>query len=363
MKKVLYAALIVLVIYCDSFGMEKSLCDPKSCADEKRAKELTDRFFFPGKNALEILEKNWKEGGHMAAHYPLNEYYSSYNGSILPAALRERKSANFIRYLIKNGADVYRDYDSDYREGNFWNNSIYCLPIAVASLYADPDTVATIINYGGIRKEQSFYESNDKKCSILIRYMREAKEGRNTIANYVMCLEYLIKAGCCAEPQRYDSYFGLDSAAYVPFGRDCGLFHPYSHKATTPLIEAITLEVPEFVELLLKHGADPGKKYDGKSARDVAQEKGLFQKGISLLLKKNEKNILDRVEEQQRAKRQADEARVLEAERRRQQEAKFKEDKRMLGASRLKEYVTMHQNLAELPFLLNLQRDRKEIIS
>lgn len=126
MKKVLQ--LIALVIYCDSFGMEKALCDLKICADKKQADEL----FFPGRNALEILEGNWKKGGHMAAHYPLNRFNRLYTGNIFSAALRKRKSANFIRYLIECGANVRLEQENDY-DTMVFDEAHYCLPIALAS--------------------------------------------------------------------------------------------------------------------------------------------------------------------------------------------------------------------------------------
>src|ERR1700733_6715167 len=363
MKKLLCIALALISLYANSsIAMEEEPYNGK-----KKAEALADSFF-EKINALDILEEDWKKGGNMAQFYPLNRINDFYGSNMLSAALRKKKSAAFVGYLVESGADVLIEWESDWGPYS-WKQ--YCLPIALASFYGDPDTVAMIIKLGGISNiMKNLYWSNQGlaaytdchetvSCSLLIRYMREAKECRNTIANYVTCLEYLIKGGCCIQQKNST---GLDVAAYVDFGGSAyDLYYTLSHKFTTPLMEAIRLGVPEFVDLFLRYGADPDKKYDGKSARDIAQEKSLFQKGISLLLKKNKKNILARAEEQQKAKREADEARVLEAERQRQEEATFKEEKRLLGSSRILEYVTIHKNLAELPFLSQLKRDKSDV--
>jgi len=348
MKTILCIVLVGLVIYGNSFAMKKAICGYQNCPDRKKVDELFPVAIWQFHDGLEILEKDWKEGGHMAAHYPLGRLHSDCEGGVLSRALLKRKSADFIRYLIKSGARV----DLEYEYGK--DEEFYCLPIALASVYGDPDTVATIIELGGL----GHFDSDQKCGSLIIRYIREAAHGRNTIANYITCIEYLIKAGCAVQPKKsapqlYTLAFERFGALFSPGN---SLFSLAKNEFTTPLMEAVNLKVPELVKLLLKHGADPDKKYDGKSARDVAQEKGLLAKGISLIYKKQEKNLLERVIDGIKE----DEAKIVEEERLQQKAqaaaAIFQENKRLLGADRLIKCITNNTKLINIAYLVSLQR-------
>jgi hypothetical protein len=345
LKTSLCIALVSIALYTNSaLAMKKEICE-----DERKAKKLANSW--QRRNAIEILEMDWKKGGQMAQFYPLNEYNFFCKGNILSAALRKKKSADFIGYLIQSGADVLLEWSAGWDIEGPNHSPSYCSPIALASLYGDPDTVRTIIECGGLKNTISYVRTN-KPCSLLIRYMREAKiMRRNTIENYVTCLESLIKAGCAV--QQSDAFHLLDNSgcAYLE-----GWYYGYSDKFTTPLMEAIRLKVPEFVELLLKHGADPDKKYNDKSARDFAQEKGLLQ-NIKLLIKpKQEKNILERALD----KIKADEDKIIEEERLQQKAAQealaFKEEKRLLGSVHLQNYVKINTDTVQLERLLILNR-------
>lgn len=340
MKSMLYACASV------SLSLSSGMAMKKEGGDKKRAEKLAHNIFARW-NALDILEENWKKGGDMAQFYPLNEHNSFYVGNILAAALRCNKSADFITYLIQSGADVNLEFDKD----------MYCLPIALASLHGNPAIVSTIIELGGlqvIKKLAKAPKSNDRGASLLIRFIREAKKDKKGLASYVVCLNHLIKAGCAVEQKKVGE---LEEVAYIsllglPLVLNGSPYSDYSRKFTTPLIEAVRLKMPEIAKLLIKSGANPDKEYSGKSARNIAKEKGLLKKAVSLLKKTKKKNIIELAEDEIKA----DEAKVLEEEGLKQEKAKFEKEKDTYAIPRLTSYLSIDQKYIKLETLLRLNR-------
>jgi|ERR1700733_3019230 len=279
MKKLLFIPLVLISLYINStIAMKKEPYDGK-----KKAESLRKSFCWDVE-AMTALEDDWKRGGNMAAFYPLNEYHGGYFGGILVGAVRNNVlDVTFIEYLINNGADVHRRWIMD--KSIFGKSKILCLPIAVASLHGNPQIVKTLIEYGCLTTLD-----DEDKTTLLIRFIRELKKEK--VEDYCICIEDLIKAGC--NPDHDFKGQDLSPIAYKDF--DCyGMPDSFASLGiTSPLIVAIKLGFSSIVNLLLKLGADPDKKYDGKSARDIAEKKGLFQKSIGWLMKaKEEKNILE----------------------------------------------------------------------
>src|SRR5262249_5533708 len=147
---------------------------------------------------------------------------------ILAAAIERNKNTQFIEYLLNNGANIHKRLDKHIMPthmGDIISCSI-CLPIALASSNGNPDTVALLIKYGGLNKL-----SGSAKNGLLIRFIRELKKEK--IKNYLICLNYLIKAEC---PLDCTTAL-LSKYAY----RDLKGGSRSSQTLTSPLIEAIIL--------------------------------------------------------------------------------------------------------------------------
>jgi ankyrin repeat protein len=348
MKYMFYACAIILY-----FSL--SIAMKKEDDDKKRADKLA-RKIFSQKSPLDTLEKDWKKGGNMTPFYLLNKRTNSPTSNILASAVRYNKNADFIRYLIQSGADVNLEFEKD----------IYCLPIALASLHGNPAVVATIIECGGLRaiKESEKFLAGDGGASLLIRFIRETGEDKKALENYAACLHHLIKGGCSVQQKKvcelgviaYISLNGLSPILY-------DYAHDYSYQFTTPLIEAVRLNILTFVKLLIQAGAAPDKKYNGVSAKDIAQKiaqkKSLPQKALSLFIKEEKdkrQSIIELAISEIEDDIMKTSEKVCKEERLKQEKAVFGERKRTLAIPRLTNYLSIDTKYIELKTLLELKR-------
>lgn len=311
---------------------------------------------------IEFLERDWKKGGNAALDYDLNQP-SWYCCNIFAQALHKNKDADFIKYLIQHGADVHKMVDTYYYKWFDETGEEFCFPLGLASVHRNPAVVKVLIDNGAAKRLDI-----PAKHAILIHFTKnlfdDISEFRvfNTdkekmIRECIECFDTLINAGLPLDNSR------SDASSILRIDMKTGLVTNYSSTvqkdlaALSPLKIVVEKKCLPLIEFFLKKGADMHKKYGGKSAYDVAQEKNLFQKSVGWLIKpKKEKNIL----EQQIDKIKADEAQVLEEERLQQKAeaaaAIFKENKRLLGRERLIKCITNNTKLIDIAYLLSLQR-------
>jgi hypothetical protein len=292
---------------------------------------------FPGRSKinLELLEKDWKEGGNRAQQYELNEFcWDGCCGSTFSQAIQKNKPVAFIQYLISQGARVQQSktYTSvRHCKGNLIESTAVSDSLAIASCNVHSDIVRILVEQGGLK-----HLNDCDKNGMLIRFIRESKKDK--IEDCVTCLSHLINAGCpldCDAPQ-------LSEIAYMKLAQQN---KTYCSKLTSPLIEAIHVKAPQVIKLLLEAGADPDKKYNGKSARDVAQEKSWFQKGIFCWVTRPEENLL----EQEIATIKTNKAKALEDE-------ILVKSRIESSVRRLENYVTRNKQLMDITYLVSMQR-------
>lgn len=247
--------------------------------------------------------------------------------TIIANAVRRNENADFIKNLIKDKADVNLKF----------NNTIYSLAITLASLHGNHKTLSEIIKAGGLEGILKDKEG-DKGASLLIRFIREAKESdESELENYGICLQHLIKAGCAVQQEKVCK---LGVEAYINLSGLPAVFYDFSpefeDEFTTPLIEAVRLNMLTFVKLLMQTGADPDKKYNGTSARDIAQKiaekKSVLQTILSWFGKNEEENKKKNSIELAINEIETDQIRALEKicekERLKQEKAEFEEENR-----------------------------------
>lgn len=287
-------------------------------------------------STLACLEKDWQEGGNEAQQYDLDRFCcNGCCGSIFSQAIFENKSPSFIEHLIVCGAQVQHNKTytvTEYRNGCIIPATFLSNSLAMASCHSNIETVRVLIKHGGLKH----LDTGDKN-GLLIRFIRESKQ------KTIKCLEYLIDEGC---PVESDTDY-LSEIAYVSIP---GQNKTYCKKLTSPLIEAVRLKAPQIIKLLLEVGADPNKKYGGKSAWDIAQAKNWSQRIGSWLgkAKPEEKNLLEQSIDSINAEKEiinSEKAKVL-----------AEDDKRQIQSTRLIKCITNNTKLINIAYILSLQR-------
>lgn len=294
-------------------------------------------------STLGLLEKDWLAGGNEAQQYDLNRFCSNgCCGSIFSQAIFENKSPSFIEYLIACGAQVQQNKTytvTQYRNGCIMPTTFLSDSLSMASCHPNVATVRALIKHGGLK----YLDAGDKN-GLLIRFIRESKK------EAINCLECLIDQGC---PVDCDAD-GISEIAYVSIPQQQ---KKYDNTLTSPLIEAVRLKVPEVIKLLLEVGADPTKKYGGKSAWDFDQAKNFSQEIRSWFGKaKQQESLLRHTLE------------IINREKEiiKNEKAKVvaEDNKRQAQRTRLINCVTSGNTpFINISYLLSLQREYKEIIS
>jgi|GEM_PF-4847169 len=247
---------------------------------------------------IKILEKDWKRGGNAALHYDLNAPLGYSN--IFAQALHENKDADFVAYLIRCGADVHKPIDTFCYYGEEIKR--FCLPLWLAGIHREPAVVKVLID-----NDAAISLNTPDRHAVLICFVQNlfsdldgdfygvlpflnAHNKKKKIYECIECIDMLIDRGLPLDNN------GSEISRILWITKN-GYVTNYSLKdlaELSPLKIAVAKKYLPLIEFFLKKGADPNKKYGGKSARDIAQEKSLLQKGISRIKPKREKNILER---------------------------------------------------------------------